>query len=263
MRTLAVIPCRLEATRFPGKPLTLIHGTAMVEWVYRHARQVSCIDRLVVATDSPRIMGYVKDFGGEALMTSAECQSGTDRAYETSRILSQQGDNYDLVINIQGDEPAMHPSVIEQVIDMATQNKTFDIITAACSFERSVDIFNHNMVKVIIDNARRALYFSRSPIPFIRGNQPFLPTSLNPSLLAHFHCHLGIYAYRTNALARFAGLPIDPIENLEKLEQLRALRQGMSIGVAPARYLSLGVDTPEDVPLVEALLTHNGLFKHS
>ena len=263
MRTLAVIPCRLEATRFPGKPLAPIHGSGMVEWVYRHASQVSSIDRLIVATDSERIMEYVKSFGGDALLTSKDCQSGTDRTNETLRILNKQGHHFDLVVNIQGDEPAMHPSVMSRVIEEATKNKNFDIVTAACLFERSQDIFNPNLVKVITDVNQRALYFSRSPIPFIRSKQSFTPTSLEPGALRQFRCHLGIYAYRTDALVRFAQLPPDPIEDLEKLEQLRALREGMAIGVASADYLSLGVDTPQDVPLVEELLIRNGLFHYS
>jgi 3-deoxy-manno-octulosonate cytidylyltransferase (CMP-KDO synthetase) len=261
MRTLAVIPCRLGATRFPGKPLVKIHGIAMVEWVYRHAKQVSSIDRLVIATDSPLIMDFAIQLGAEAYLTSSECQSGTDRVYETTQILDKQGDLFDLVLNIQGDEPALHPQVIEQVIDVASRESRFEIITAACPFSNADDIFNPNMVKVISDVDNRALYFSRSPIPYVRNDSPFAPSTINPANLNQYSCHLGIYAYRINSLRQFSMLPIDPVENLEKLEQLRALRKGMSIGVAPVPYLSLGVDTPQDVSVVEDLLIRNGLFK--
>ncbi len=260
MKTLAVIPSRHESSRFPGKPLAPIHGTPMVEWVYRHAKRVPSIDRLIVATDNSLIADCVKGFGGEAILTSRGCQSGTDRAYEVLEKLRKTGDMYDLVINIQGDEPAMHPSVIQGVIDLAVKDKTFDVLTAACSFQNNSDIFNTNMVKVVTDKNRKALYFSRSPIPFIRNNSTFTPSSVGKDAIGYYQCHLGIYAFRKEALIQFANLPMDPIENLEKLEQLRVLRQGMSIGVAEAQYLSIGVDRPEDITSVENLLTINGLY---
>jgi len=162
------------------------------------------------------------------------------------------------VLNLQGDEPAMHPETIAAVVELMRSDPGLPMGTASCPFSTPEELFNPNAVKVVTDDAGRALYFSRSPIPYLRNSQVFQADFrpwLRPEQLAVFQRHLGIYAYRPEALLRFTQLPPHPLEQFEMLEQLRALAAGMAIGVARTAHLSLGVDVPADVPAVEALLT--------
>jgi 3-deoxy-manno-octulosonate cytidylyltransferase (CMP-KDO synthetase) len=259
MRTLAVLPSRFAATRFPGKPLALIAGKPMIQWVWEAARAAPGVDRVVVATDDDRIWGAVHDFDGEVVITDPGLPSGTDRV---AAALDLIGEPFDVVLNIQGDEPAMHPDTIGAVVRLMADHPGLPMGTAACPFAHPDEIFSPNAVKVVVDDAGRALYFSRSAIPYLRSGtdfrmdfRPWMP----PETLAHFRRHLGLYAYRPEALRAFTRLPPHPLERLEMLEQLRALAAGMAIGVAETPYLSVGVDTPQDVPLAEALLRERGL----
>jgi 3-deoxy-manno-octulosonate cytidylyltransferase (CMP-KDO synthetase) len=254
MPTLAVLPSRYQSSRFPGKPLALIAGRPMIQWAWDAARAAAGVDAVVVATDDARIAAVVEGFGGRVAMTAPELASGTDRV---AAAVAAQGAGFDLVLNIQGDEPAMHPDTIAAVVALMRREPELPMGTAACPFGSAEQLFNPNIVKVVTDDAGRALYFSRSPIPYIRNSQVFqldFRPWLGAEQLARFQRHLGIYAYRPEALRRFTQLPPHPLEQMEMLEQLRALAAGMAMGVARTPHLSLGVDVPADVPAVEAVL---------
>ncbi len=259
MRTLAVLPSRFASTRFPGKPLARIAGKPMVQWVWEAAAAAPGVDRVVVATDDERIWKTVHEFGGEVVITDPDLPSGTDRVAAAMDML---GEDFDVVVNIQGDEPAMHPGTIGAVVGLMRDDPTLPMGTAACPFADLDEVFNPNAVKVVLDSRGRALYFSRSAIPYLRSSQHFLPdfrSWARPEHLQAFRRHLGLYAYRPDALRAFTRLPPHPLEQLECLEQLRAVAAGIPIGVADTPHLSLGVDVPGDVRAAEALLRERGL----
>ena len=262
MRTLAVLPSRFQASRFPGKPLALIAGKPMIQWVFEAASRAQGVDRVVVATDDERIASAVRGYGGEAVMTEAALPSGTDRTAAALATLEARGEHFDCVLNIQGDEPAMHPETVAAVVALMEENPDLPMGTAACPFATLDEVFNPNAVKVVTDDHDRALYFSRSPIPYIRNSTVFeadFRPWMAPQHLALFKRHLGIYAYRPETLKAFTKLPPHPLELTEMLEQLRALAAGIAIGVAHTPHLSLGVDVPADVPAAETLLRERGL----
>ena len=259
MRTLAVLPSRYAASRFPGKPLALIAGKPMIQWVWEAASRAEGVDRVVVATDDERICSAVHDFDGQVILTDPALPSGTDRAAAALELL---GEPFDVVLNIQGDEPAMHPNTIAAVVRVMAEHPELPMATAACPFAHMDELFNPNAVKVVTDDRGRALYFSRSPIPYLRNSAVFEPDFrpwMQPAQLHCFKRHLGLYAYRPETLRAFTQLPPHPLEQLEMLEQLRALAAGLAIGVAETAHLSLGVDTPGDVPAAEQLLKERGL----
>jgi 3-deoxy-manno-octulosonate cytidylyltransferase (CMP-KDO synthetase) len=259
MRTLAVLPSRFQASRFPGKPLALIAGRPMIQRVWEAASRAPGVDRVVVATDDDRIARAVRAFGGEVVMTDPALPSGTDRVAAAVALL---GERFDTVLNIQGDEPALHPETVAAVVALMAARPELPMGTASCPFTSADEVFNPNAVKVVTDDLDRALYFSRSPIPYLRHGSRFEPDFrpwMTEAQLGAFQRHLGLYAYRPEALRAFTALPPHPLERLEMLEQLRALAAGMAIGVARSPHLSLGVDTPEDVPAAEALLRQRGL----
>ncbi len=259
MRTLAVLPSRFAATRFPGKPLALIAGKPMIQWVWEAASRATGVNRVVVATDDGRIEGAVKAFGGQVLLTDPALASGTDRVAAALEMLEEP---FDVVLNLQGDEPAMHPETIAAVVRLMAENPDLPMGTAACPFAHLDELFNPNAVKVVTDDRGRALYFSRSPIPYLRSGtvfeSDFRPWT-SPEQLKLFKRHLGLYAYRPATLRAFTQLPPHPLEQAEMLEQLRALAAGIAIGVAETAHMSLGVDTPVDVPAAEQLLKERGL----
>lgn len=260
MRTLAVLPSRYLSSRFPGKPLAPIGGKPMIQWVFEAASRAEGIDRVVVATDDARILAAVRAFGGEALMTDPALPSGTDRV---AAAMDALGESFDCVVNIQGDEPAMHPATIAAVVALMKTQPDLPMGTAACPFIGPDELFNPNTVKVVVDDRGHALYFSRSPIPYVRHASDFQTDFrgwLRPDQLACFRRHLGIYAYRPEALRAFTRLAPHPLEQLEMLEQLRALAAGLTLGVAATPHLSLGVDIPADIGPVEALLRDQGLL---
>ena len=239
MKTLGVIPARYGAQRFPGKPLVLIAGKPLVQRVYEQARQARHLDRVVVATDDTRIADAVQKFGGEFVMTPTSCPSGTDRAAEVARQL-----DCDRIVNIQGDEPLMRPEMIDQLVDGLGDS---DMATLARPIDSAEILADPNNVKVVFAHNGNALYFSRHPIPFVRDTG---------APAKHFR-HLGIYAYQRQFLLKFVQLPQSALERAEKLEQLRALENGFTIKVLVTPYDSVGVDTPADVPRVEAILRNN------
>jgi len=229
---LGVIPARFASTRFPGKPLATILGKPMVEWVYRSAQKA--LSRVIVATDDERIVKAVKSFGGEAMLTPTRCPTGTDRmAWVARRIKAGY------YVNIQGDEPMMHPGAIAGAVRLAVQKKS--AATSAVELKDKPAASPH-VVKVVLDKEGKALYFSRSLIPFrghgVKSGQRILK-------------HLGLYVYPREVLFKFIGLKPPLIEQTEKLEQLRALYHGIPIFVHITSHDSFGVDTPGDLKFVE------------
>jgi 3-deoxy-manno-octulosonate cytidylyltransferase (CMP-KDO synthetase) len=255
VRTLGVIPARFGAQRFPGKPLALIAGKTLVQRVYEQAARARRLDKVIVATETTRILEAVEAFGGDAMLTSPECATGTDRVAEVARAY-----DCDLVLNIQGDEPLMRPEMIDQLIEgmqadpacvMGTLARKLELApTQSGSAAQLLD--NPNVVKVALALNGNALYFSRSRIPFVRDASS--ADSLEWLKLAKFYKHLGIYAFRREFLLKFVALPQSDLEKTEKLEQLRALENGFAIKVLITPHDSIGVDRPEDVELVEQIL---------
>ena len=245
MKFIGLIPARYASTRFPGKPLALLAGKPVIQHVYEQASKV--LDAVYVATDDERIYNKVEEFGGKAVMTSTEHHSGTDRIEEA---LLKVGGNFDVVVNIQGDEPFIQKSQIEtlckcfddQVTQIATLGKPFESIEA---------VENPNSPKIVIDNNGYAMYLSRSIIPFIRGVEK------SEWLKKHtFLKHLGIYAYRASVLNEITKLPQSELELAESLEQLRWLQNGYKIKVGLTNAETVGIDTPEDLRRAEEFI-HN------
>lgn len=246
MKCLVIIPARYASTRFPAKPLALLGGKPIIEHVYRQVSKA--VSDVVVATDDERIMAAVEAFGGRAVMTSTEHQSGTDRCYEA---LQRVGGDYDVIINVQGDEPFIQPEQIEALIacfedaatDIATMVKPFTVADGIEALE------NPNSPKVVVSRDMKALYFSRSVIPYMRG------VEREEWLAKHiYYKHIGIYAFRAKTLAEVTALPQSSLELSEKLEQLRWLENGYVIGVATTERETIGIDTPEDLSRAEAYL---------
>ncbi len=235
MTVIAVIPARYASVRFPGKPLAPLAGRPMVVHVLEAVRGARRVDRALVATDDARIAACIRDAGGEVMMTSAEAASGTDRVAEVAR--SMPADAY---LNVQGDEPLMPPENIDRAVAALLDRPDRTIATLAwpLAAERAAD---PDTVKVAVAEDGRALYFSRSAIPYYRNGKPA------------YRKHLGIYAYRAETLAQVAALPPSPLEKAESLEQLRWLEAGHTIWVGDAAGDSVGVDTPADLAAAERL----------
>lgn len=237
MKVIAVIPARYQATRLPGKPLADIHGKPMIQWVYEGAKGAHGIDEVVVATDDDRILEAVAKFGGKGTLTSSDLTSGTDRVAAVA-----VASDADIYINVQGDEPLIEPRTIEGALDLVRSGR-FAMASAMTRLNSHGELENRSVVKAIVDNTDRALYFSRYPIPYSRMAPPA------PEKLACFR-HLGLYVYRRETLLKLRSLPPSPLELGESLEQLRALENGIAIGLALVESRSVGVDTPEDLESV-------------
>lgn len=238
VEAVGVIPSRFASTRFPGKPLVDILGMSMVERVYRQAMRSARLSRVVVATDDERIFDHVTDFGGEVMMTSPHHASGTDRCAEMLGLL---GANPDVVVNIQGDEPFIDPSQIDALVGLFDRPEVC-IGTLVKRIDREEDLQSDTVIKVVRDLSHRALYFSRNPIPHVRGA---LPSELLSR--AAFLKHIGIYAYRSETLRQIASLEVSQLERAEALEQLRWLENGHAIHLAETAHESNSVDTPDDL----------------
>lgn len=242
-KILGIIPARYASTRFPGKPLHPIAGTPLIQRVVEQCRKTKSLADVLVATDDERIRDIARNFC-TVEMTSPDHPSGTDRIAEAAAHC-----DCDAVINIQGDEPLMDPAVIDAVANALQQN---EMSTAATLIRQADEYDNPNVVKVVVSSAGRALYFSRRTIPYLRDAAN---RSVSEQLAAFpFLKHLGIYGYRRETLLRLVKFPVSPLEQAERLEQLRALENGIDIVVAQVEYDSVGVDVPEDVARVEALL---------
>lgn len=238
--TLGVIPARWASSRFPGKPLQPLLGKPLLEHVWRRARQCRSLDRLVVATDDARISAAARAFSAEVVMTSPAHESGTDRIAEVAAAIPEA----DLVLNIQGDEPLVEPALLDRLVTTLGADPALAMATAASPMDDPLDRADPNLVKVVFNQLGDALYFSRSPIPFARQSPPGLT----------WHRHHGLYAYRAEFLRQFVSWPPSLLERAEALEQLRALDHGARIRVLITASESIGLDTPEQVPLIEALL---------
>src|SRR5262245_49146291 len=235
MKTAIVIPARFASSRLPGKPLLKGTGKYLLQHVYENACRSSA-DDVIVATDDARIVDAVRSFGGQVMMTRADHPSGTDRVAEAARQLDA-----DIVVNLQGDEPQLDPAILDVLPDLLVKDRDADMATLAVPMTSLEQWRDPNCVKVVCDRSGRALYFSRSPIPFVRDGVPdFLK---QPS---RFLQHLGIYAYRREFLLHLATLPPEPLEEMEKLEQLRVLSLGHQIAVGVVQFAGRGVDTPAD-----------------
>jgi 3-deoxy-manno-octulosonate cytidylyltransferase (CMP-KDO synthetase) len=237
MKILGIIPARYTSTRFPGKPLVDIAGKSMIQRVYEQSKKCVHLVEVIVATDDERIYKHVHDFGGKAIITSPHHQSGTDRCAEVALQHSQ----YDVVINIQGDEPFIDPEQISKLVfcfnDAGTQ-----IATLVKKIQTNEELFNANSPKVVINKLSEAVYFSRSPLPHIRGQEP--ENWLN--YFTYFK-HIGIYGYRANVLQQITKLPVSSLEKAESLEQLRWIENGYRIKVTETELETYAVDTPEDL----------------
>lgn len=238
---IAVIPARHAAQRFPGKPLARIAGKPMVQHVYERCGEARCFSRVLVATDDARIVDAVKAFGGEAVLTSPACASGTDRVAEVARGLKLAPEA--VVVNVQGDEPAVHPESLA-ILARVFESDAVMMATLVRPLDES-ERANPNVVKVVRDESGNALYFSRADIPFQRD-----AGSASPPRWAH----LGLYGFRAHVLERLSTLPPTALEKTESLEQLRALGNGIAIACAVTTHTTQAVDTPADVPLAEAAL---------
>ncbi len=232
-RAVVVIPARYGSTRLPGKPLLKAFGRTLIEHVWARAKLAKLPTEVLVATDDERIAEAVRSFGGQVRMTSRAAKTGSDRIGELLPSLAA-----DVIVNVQGDEPDTDPELIDQLIEALGQERETQVATAAAPFPADEAVTNRNRVKVVMTETGRALYFSRAPIPhgkegpILAGGWPLL--------------HLGIYAWRREALARFLRLPQSPLEVLESLEQLRLLEHGIPVKVLRARRCPTGIDTPED-----------------
>jgi 3-deoxy-manno-octulosonate cytidylyltransferase (CMP-KDO synthetase) len=247
-KVTAIIPARYASTRFPGKPLALLLGLPMIQHVYLRVAAAELVDRVIVATDDERILNAVQGFGGEALMTRADHQTGTDRLAEVARVLDSE-----LIVNVQGDEPLIQPQMIDQAIRPLLDSPGIEMGTLAARLTRLDDFYNPNVVKVVRDLAGFALYFSRAAIPWPRD----VSTAGLEERLPHLPVwrHVGLYVYRRSLLLDYPSWPETPLEKLERLEQLRALERGVRLYVAETEWDSHGVDTPADLERVEKLMS--------
>ena len=254
-QAVAIIPARYSSTRLPGKPLVEIKGRPMILWVVERALQARNISRAIVATDDHRVMDAVRQAGFEAMLTSPAHQSGSDRLAEVAAAL----DDVDVIVNVQGDEPLISPRTIESAVDELINADEALIVTTCEAIESAVDVLSPDVVKVVVDKGGRALYFSRSPVPYPRDairKYGTLEIALQkePQLLKLFRKHTGLYVYRRSFLLEYAGWPQSELERTEALEQLRALERGVTIKVVESDTPSIGVDTPEDLERVRAIL---------
>jgi 3-deoxy-manno-octulosonate cytidylyltransferase (CMP-KDO synthetase) len=237
MRTYVVIPARKASTRLPNKMLLRSTGQSLIQHTFEAASAASKPIGVLVATDHQEIYSEVLGFGGRAVLTSPDCASGTDRVAEVAQTLKDA----DILVNLQGDEPEIAPADIDRVIELLEENPAEPMATLATPIQNQDQIYDPSCVKVVCDCRQRALYFSRSPIPYVRDELPV--DSYGESL---FHQHIGLYAYRRTFLLELAATPPSPLEQAEKLEQLRVLQMGKTICVGIVEHVAQGIDTPSD-----------------
>jgi 3-deoxy-manno-octulosonate cytidylyltransferase (CMP-KDO synthetase) len=254
MTAVVIIPARYDSTRFPGKPLCPLKGSPIIQHVYENSRRARKADDVIIATDSETIRETVITFGGKAVMTDKKHRTGTDRIAEVAASL-----NADIIVNVQGDEPLIRPEMIDDVIDVLSDQRA-SMGTLVKKIDDRHDLVNPNVVKVVFDREWFALYFSRSPIPFNRDKWQSVFEIQSASggqefAIRNFFKHIGIYSYRREVLLSLAGLQQTELEKKEKLEQLRALEHGMRIKLKETFFEICGVDTPEDLERVEKCLS--------
>ena len=249
MNIIAIIPARFGSTRFPGKALADLAGKPMIQHVYERTCAATLVSRAIVATDDKRIAAAVQQMGGEAIMTSTAHETGTDRLAEVARNLDA-----DLIVNVQGDEPLIEPTMIDQAIEPFLNEPDLRMGTLKSRIRNLHDFLSPNVVKVVTDRSGYALYFSRSPLPFFRDKWHDLKNEAFETGRLLCFKHVGLYVYRRDFLLQFAAMPPTFLELSEKLEQLRALEHGEKIRVVETSFESLGVDTPEDLVKARELL---------
>ena len=238
---VGIIPARYNSSRLPGKMLRNILGKSLIRRSYENACRAELFDEVIVATDDDRIYDHVVEFGGRAIMTSTECRSGTDRVAEVVR---DHGIEADIVVNIQGDEPCLQPEVIRELVKTLRANEDAVMTTPVARINESRDIYDPSVVKCVFDSRGRALYFSRSPIPF---------PGKNGETTDYFR-HLGVYCFRREFLLTYAELTPTPLQKSEDLEQLKVLERGHPIHICVVEDEALGIDTVEDLKRVEERL---------
>ena len=247
MKKIAIIPARYASSRFPGKPLALLKDKPMVMWVYDAVKASGLFDKVVVATDDERIVAAVVSLGGEAMMTSSLLSCGTKRCEAVLSALEARGERFDLVVNVQGDEPLVDASQLSSVISLFEDNDC-QIGTLAKRITKLEELQNPNCVKVVWSQ-NRAIYFSRNIIPYQRGR------SESEYLQYHiYYKHIGLYAYKSSVLHKIVALETSPLEKAESVEQLCWLENGYRIDVTETDFESIGVDTPEDLERVNEML---------
>lgn len=250
-RVLGIIPARYLSSRLPGKPLLDIGGKSMIMRVYDQCLKSNRLTDVWVATDDQRIYDEIHAQGGRAILTDSTLQSGTERCFEAYQILLNQGESYDMLINIQGDEPFINPRQIDLLVSLLTESD-FPIATLIKEITDLRDLTNPNVIKVVCSVNQTALYFSRQPIPFIQKSP------LQDWLSHHtFYKHIGIYAFRTNVIPLIKELAGTLLEKAENLEQLRWLESGFQIRVSTTQYDTISIDTPEDLEVARNMLKKN------
>lgn len=248
MTTLAIIPARYASTRFPGKPLALLCGKPVIQWVWERVSAVGAVTEAVVATDDRRILEAVESIGGRAMMTSDQHRSGTDRCGEVLKTLEAEGRRYDVVVNVQGDEPFVEARQLESLLENFASPET-EIASLMTPIKDWEELQSPNNVKVVCNLRHEALYFSRQPIPHLRGAD----VKEWPARQTYYK-HVGIYAFRAEVLKRVVALPPSALEGSESLEQLRWLDNGYRIRMSVTDHTNIGIDTPEDLALAERKL---------
>ena len=246
MKVYGIIPARYGSARLPGKVLADLGGKSMIQHVYERARRSSSMDRLTVATDDERIYQKVLDFGGEAVKTSPHHPSGTDRAAEAARVLGAK--EKDLIVNIQGDQPLFEPGMVDEIVGPFRNDPDLLMGALVYPIRTRKELLNPSVVKVVVDKLGYALYFSRSPMPYV------IASSITP----RYYKHIGPYAYRTGFLIQFTKIERGVLEQAESLEQLRALENGYRIKIVETQYDSEEVDTPEDLERVRKRIAKVG-----
>lgn len=257
LSAVGVIPARYGSSRLPGKPLADLQGKPLLYHVYQRANQARTLDEVWIATDDERIYNAAKSFGARTVMTRDDHRSGTDRIAEATA-----GIQAEIVVNIQGDEPLIDPCTIDDAVELLSKDSEAGMSTLKAPIHELEDIWNPNVVKVLTDQCGYAIYFSRAPIPYPRvkemtGSSIQEILRKHPRLAKHFFRHIGLYAYRSEFLARFTKWEPSPLELLEDLEQLRAIEHGVKIKVGIASAAPIGIDTPEDLEKIRRMLDRN------
>ena len=238
---VGIIPARFASSRLMGKPLADIGGKPMIQHTYQSAKKSKLLDKVIIAVDDDKVYRVVKDFGAEVYMTPKNCTSGSDRI----ALVAQQIQDAAIIVNIQGDEPFIKGKMIDQAIEPLLFDKKVSVSTLARRITNVEEMKSPSVVKVVFDYNNFALYFSRSPIPFVRDAK----SNLEKIQSAEIYKHIGLYVYRRDALLKFTNLKPTDLEQIEKLEQLRFLENGMRVKIVYTEYDSLSVDTPKDLEL--------------
>lgn len=255
MKITAIIPARISSTRLPEKPLALIGDKPLIQWVYENVKHSKYVNEVIIATDSDKIKNVVDSFGGRAVLTSPSHPSGTDRVAEVAKRLDS-----DVILNVQGDEPFITNTVIDEVLRFMVKDTKLEMASAKTYVNNINEVFNSSVVKVVCDLEDYAIYFSRAPIPYFRDEYDAykknckVEKTLQNLIFNNVYKHIGIYAYRWDFLMKYTKIKPTFLEKAEKLEQLRALENGVKIKVPTVKYDGFGIDTKEDLERANKIL---------